>query len=176
MASVTIIWGLEDDPESNYRMVAESLLGRIELDPDAVHRMAGELGPDAAAKAYAAELREYIAATGEDDDGTPSLDVALLGLGEDGHTASLFPGNPALEAEGLCVGVRNAPKPPPERVTLTLRTLRAAGRCLVLAPGSSKARAVAATLASPDPRVPASLLPDSRSELIVDAAAAPQPG
>jgi 6-phosphogluconolactonase len=162
-----------DDPESNYRMVTESLLSRVELDPARVHRIAGELGPDPAAEAYARELRATIPAT---EEGIPSLDVALLGLGEDGHTASLFPGSPALDAEDLCAGVHDAPKPPPERVTLTLRTLGGARRCLLLATGASKAHAVAATLAGPDRRVPASLLPSSRLEMIVDDAAAPGHG
>jgi 6-phosphogluconolactonase len=161
-----------EDPESNYRMVSESLLASAPVPPEQVHRIAGELGPDEAARAYARELRARLGASGEE---LPRLDVAVLGLGEDGHTASLFPGSPALEAAGeVCVGVRDAPKPPPERVTLTLDTLRAARGCMLLATGAGKASAVAATLAGPDARVPASLLGDS-AELIVDEAAARAP-
>jgi 6-phosphogluconolactonase len=98
-----------------------------------------------------------------------------LGLGEDGHTASLFPGAPELNVRGVpCVGVHNAPKPPPERVTLTLDMLNAARYCLVLATGAGKAAAVAAVLAGPDPQFPASLLSAASVEMIADAAAAPR--
>ncbi len=131
---VTVLFGDErcvppDHPESNYRMSFEVLLSRVH--PANVHRMAGELGPEEAASAYEAVVRSL-----------PGLDLVLLGVGPDGHTASLFPGNPALEASGLVVGVRDAPKPPPERVSLTLEALRSARRVLVLASGADKAEAV----------------------------------
>jgi len=67
----------------------------------------------------------------------------LLGAGEDGHTASLFPGHPEVQATGFAVGVRNAPKPPPDRVSLTLPALQGARRVIVLATGAGKADAVA---------------------------------
>src|SRR5207248_7403807 len=129
---VTVLFGDERcvppaDPASNYRMARETLLSHV--DPASVHRMPAELGPDEGAAAY----EEVVAAL-------QPLDVVLLGVGEDGHTASLFPGNPAVEAPGLVAGVRGAPKPPPERVSLTLRALRAAHMVLVLATGSAKAR------------------------------------
>jgi 6-phosphogluconolactonase len=153
-----------DDPDANYRMVVESLRA-----PGAIiHRIAGELGAERAAAAYDALLRERIPGD------PPVLDVALLGIGPDGHTASLFPGNPALDARGVaCVGVHNAPKPPPDRVTLTLEVLRAARRCVLLASGESKAEAIRAALAGADPRVPASLLDAANLQLLVDHAAAP---
>jgi len=119
-----------DDPDSNYRMAREALLNRV--SPASVHRMAGELGPDEAAGAYA----HIVAAVAP-------LDLVLLGVGEDGHTASLFPGHAALKAAGLAVGVRDAPKPPPQRVTLTLNALRSARRVIILATGAGKADAVA---------------------------------
>ena len=101
------------------------------------------------------------------------MDLALLGLGEDGHTASLFPHAAALRARGeICVPVHDAPKPPPDRVSLTLDALRAARSAVILAVGGAKARAVAATLSGPDPGVPASLLAEGPVELIVDRAAA----
>jgi 6-phosphogluconolactonase len=132
---VTILFGDErcvppNHVDSNYRMAREALLDKV--SPATVHRMAGELGPDEAA----AEYSRVVA-------GLAPLDVVILGIGEDGHTASLFPGHPELNAKGWAVGVRNSPKPPPERVTLTLQALRGARRVLILATGAGKARAVA---------------------------------
>jgi 6-phosphogluconolactonase len=88
--------------------------------------------------------------------------------------ASLFPDAPELEADegSVCLGVRASPKPPPERITLSLHVLRAARRCLLLATGTGKADAVAAMLAEPSPHVPASLLRRERLAVILDDAAA----
>ena len=132
---VSLLFGDErcvhpDHPDSNYRMVRETLLSRVA--PATVHRIPAELGPDEAASAYANVIA-----------GLVPLDVVLLGIGEDGHTASLFPGHPELEADGWAVGVRNAPKPPPSRVTLTFKALRGARRVIILATGAGKADAVA---------------------------------
>jgi 6-phosphogluconolactonase len=132
---VTILFGDErcvppDHPDSNYRMACEALLDRVA--PATVHRMAGELGPDEGAAEYARVVA-----------GLAPLDIVILGVGEDGHTASLFSGHPALKARGWAVGVRNSPKPPPERVTLTLKALRGASQVIVLATGAGKAQAVA---------------------------------
>src|SRR5919201_1750077 len=128
-----------DNPESNYRMVAETLLSGHPEPPPRVNRIEGERGPEEAAAAYEAALEERLPAEG----GSPALDVALQGVGPDGHTASLFPGSPALDAPGLCAAVHDAPKPPPERITLTPRVLRAARIVLFLVTGSEKAAAVA---------------------------------
>lgn len=147
-----------EDPAANARLVAESLAA-----PGAtVHRIAGELGPEPAAAAYAQELGEV------------TLDVALLGLGEDGHTASLFPRSPALDASGPAVGVRDAPKPPPERVSLTLPLLNASHRIVLLVTGAGKAAALARALGAPDRATPASLLAREHLEVVADAAAAAQ--
>jgi 6-phosphogluconolactonase len=160
-----------DDPESNYRMVREALIEPAAIPAEQVHRIPAELGPEQGAAEYARLLRERLPGDGH---GRPVLDVALLGLGEDGHTASLFPGRPALDAgDEVCVGVHDAPKPPPERVTLTLGVLLAARRCVLLATGAAKADAVAAVLAGPDRGAPASLLRAGRLDVIVDDAAAP---
>ncbi len=163
-----------DDPESNYRLARESLLDAVAIAPERVHRMEGERGPQEGAERYAAALIEHIpVAEGK----LPILDLVVLGIGPDAHVASLFPGSPTLEAgeRALCLGVVDSPKPPPERITLSLAMLRAAGRCLLLATGASKADAVSAMLGQPSPHVPASLLRRERLEVIVDDAAAPPP-
>ena len=144
-----------DDEESNHRLATEHLEA-----PDATwHPIAPELGAEGAAAAYAQEL-----------DGT-ILDVALNGMGPDGHTASLFPGFPQLHADGICVPVHDSPKPPSDRVTLTLPKLNEARRIVLLATGASKAPMLARVIAGPDPAVPASLLDRERLEIIADAAA-----
>jgi 6-phosphogluconolactonase len=156
-----------DDPESNYRMASETLLADG-TGPE-VHRIEGERGPEEAAAVYAVQLERRL----PKDDGTPILDFALEGLGPDGHTASLFPGNPAVDANGVCVAVHDAPKPPPDRITLTVPVLRAARSIVFLATGADKADAVRGLLAGPDPKIPSSLLGGDRTEVIVDRDAAP---
>jgi 6-phosphogluconolactonase len=144
-----------DDPESTHRLATSTLDA-----PDAIwHPLAVELGPEGAAEAYAEEL-----------DGTV-LDVAINGMGPDGHTASLFPGHPQLHADGIAVAVHDSPKPPAERVTLTLGKLNEARRILLLVTGAEKAPMLARVIAGPDPDVPASLLARDRLEIIADAGA-----
>jgi 6-phosphogluconolactonase len=163
-----------DDPESNHALVARTLLAGIRPraghPPPQVHPVL-DLAGDAAA---AAEAYEHELHTIVDAGDPPTLDVALLGLGEDGHTASLFPNDSVLaEQTRLCAAVRGS-KPPFERVTLTLPILRRARRTILLAVGTGKAWAIGATLAGPSARVPASLLADGADvELIVDREAAP---
>jgi 6-phosphogluconolactonase len=161
-----------DDAESNFRLVADTLLASSGFPPERVHRMPGELGPGEGARAYAVELRDGVPLG---DDALPVLDVVVLGIGPDGHVASLFPGSPALDAppELLCTGIHDSPKPPPQRITLTLSVLRAARECLLLATGAAKADAVSAMLGEPTPQVPASLLRRERLTVIVDDAASP---
>ena len=132
---VSVLFGDErcvrpDHPESNYRMAREALLDRVA--PATVYRMPAELGPEEGAELYEKVVARL----------TP-LDVVVLGVGEDGHTASLFPGHPVLEAPGLVAGIHDSPKPPPERVTLTLHALQAARIVIILATGAGKAGAVA---------------------------------
>ncbi len=131
-----------DDPQSNALLVRETLAA-----PGAVvHRMQGELGARDAARAYERELGDVV------------LDAVLLGLGEDGHTASLFPGDAALEADGRVAAVHDAPKPPPDRITLTRATIDGARARILLVTGAGKAAALAATLGDPSTDVPGSLI------------------
>lgn len=118
------------DPESNYRMVKENLLDRAH--PATVHRIPAELGPDIGADLYA----EVVA-------NNAPFDVVLLGVGEDGHVNSLFPGHKALRATGFTAAIHDSPKPPSRRVTMTLEAIRDAKRILILATGAGKANAVA---------------------------------
>jgi 6-phosphogluconolactonase len=170
------------DAESNYRLAAETLLRAAAIDPARVHRMEGELGPDEGARRYDEALRRTFVSAGTDvSSGSPTpavLDLVALGIGPDGHIASLFPGAPTLDAgdRELCLGVHDSPKPPPERITLSLAVLRAARRCLLFATGASKADAIAAALGEPTKHVPASLLVRERLTVIVDDAASPPPG
>jgi 6-phosphogluconolactonase len=160
-----------DDPESNFRLASETLVAGAGLRPEQIHRMRGELGPEEGAKAYAAELAEHLDL---DDASLPVLDVVHLGLGPDGHTASLFPHHPALQVVGWAtVGVHDAPKPPPERISLSLGCLNAARRRILHTVGANKRDAVSRVLAPPDPATPASLLERFGLELIVDDAAHP---
>ncbi len=159
-----------DDPDSNYRMLNETLMAAGGPDPANVHRCEGELGAEEAADAYATLLTERVAAGA---DGLPVLDLAFQGLGPDGHTASLFPENPGLDATGICAPVHNSPKPPPDRITMTLGVLQAARSIVFMATGESKAKPAKALLGAPDRAVPASLLGGERTVLVADAAALP---
>ncbi len=118
--------------DRNDTMIEQQLWSRIDAPAANLHPIPAELGPDAAAAQYAALI-----------DGIGTLDIVVLGMGEDGHTASLFPGNPALESGLSAVAVFDAPKPPAERVSLGLTTLQSARRRLVLVSGSGKRDALA---------------------------------
>ena len=167
-----------EDDQSNYRLAAKTLLAGAGIPPERVHRMQGELGPREGARRYSQELTQHLP-SGDGPPlappGPPVLDLVVLGIGSDGHVASLFPGAAALDAgeSAICVGVRDSPKPPPERITLSLAVLRAARGCLLLATGASKAHAVSAMLAEQSREVPASMLRRERLTVIVDEAAAP---
>jgi 6-phosphogluconolactonase len=129
------------------------------VDPARVHPMPGPDGPDgndpeAAAARYAALLRQ--AARPEDHGQVPSFDVLLLGIGPEGHVASLFPGMPALYDERTVVAVHGSPKPPPTRISLTLPAIQAARQVWVIASGEEKAGAVQLALSGAGPvQVPA---------------------
>lgn len=127
-----------DHPDSNYRMARETLLDRIPVPDGRIHRMEAERDDrQAAAREYARLLPER-------------LDLVLLGIGSDGHVASLFPGSPALEEEGRSVLAVEGPSEPRERTTLSPPVIRDAGCVVVLARGDAKAEAVARALAGPE--------------------------
>jgi 6-phosphogluconolactonase len=142
-------WGDEryrppGDPERNETQAREALLDVAQIDPARVHPMPADDGitePEAAAERYADDLAA--AARPEDHGAVPTFDVLLLGVGADGHVASLFPEEPALyEHDRAVVAVRGAPKPPPIRITLTLRAIRSATEVWLVAAGEEKAGAV----------------------------------
>jgi 6-phosphogluconolactonase len=139
---VELFWGDErfialDDPERNEKQSRDALLDHVPLDPGRVHAMAasdGEFGDDVdrAAAAYAAVLGEGV-----------TFDVMMLGMGPEGHVASIFPDSPAvLETARTVVAVRDCPKPPPTRISLTLPTIRSADEVWIITGGDGKAEAV----------------------------------
>ncbi len=152
-----------DDERSNYRLARERLLDRLTVPPE-VHRVQGELGASEAAALYDREL-----------DGV-SLDLALNGIGADGHTASLFPAAPALdERERRAVAAEAGLEPFVERVTMTPPVFAATRLLVYLATGESKAEAVRRAFAEePSPETPASLIRGVETIAILDAAAAAQ--
>jgi 6-phosphogluconolactonase len=153
-----------DHEHSNYKMAKESLLDHIEGPAPEVHRIRGELGAEEAAAAYEAELGEAFAGS------PPEIDLLLLGMGPDGHTASLFPRDAALnERERLAVEVPvpgMAPLVP--RVTLTLPVLDAAHEVVFLISGEDKADAAARAFGdAPSPDTPSSLVVPGHGTLTV---------
>jgi 6-phosphogluconolactonase len=153
-----------DDDRSNYRLVKEALLDPLgEANQPTVWRMNGELGPMVGAENYERALQAA---------GPPRFDMLLLGMGPDGHVASLFPDQSTLEERSrLAVGVEEAGLEPfVPRISLTLRAISAARKIVLLITGDSKADAVAAAFgpdAEPDPHVPASMVAPLGSEITV---------
>ncbi|GAB3010094.1 6-phosphogluconolactonase [Saccharothrix stipae] len=152
---VDLYWGDErflpaGHPDRNETQAREALLDHVPVPAERVHVMEpsdGRFGddPEAAALAYAEVLAA--AARPEDHGAVPSFDVCLLGVGEEGHVASIFPESPAVqERERGVVAVRDCPKPPPTRVSLTLPAIRAAREVWLMTTGSAKASAVATGL------------------------------
>jgi 6-phosphogluconolactonase len=184
--AVEVFWGDEravppDHEASNFRLADEALLSRVPVAPERVHRMRGELEPARAARLYEEELILALGA-GSPDGAPPRLDVVLLGLGADGHTASLFPAGFAGHQDdaafdphpGRLASPAEAPDEPRRRVTLTLSCLAAARHVLFLVSGAGKAEAVARSLAAGPPLTPAARVRpwDGQVTWLLDRAAA----
>jgi len=157
-----------DHPDSNYRLASESLLKRVPIPGDNVYRMRGEIDPEEAAMEYGQMLKEHFADAGPD--------LVLLGMGQDGHTASLFPYTPALkQTKHRCVANR-IEKLNTTRITLTAPFINRSAQVLILVTGANKAARVAEVLEGPrDPdRLPIQLIQPASGRLtwLLDAAAA----
>jgi 6-phosphogluconolactonase len=162
--AVDFWWGDErfvpaGHPDRNETGARAALLDEIDADPARIHPMPGPDGPDgddpeAAARRYAAELKA--AARPGDPGGVPVFDILMLGIGPEGHVASLFPEMPQIRDTSPVVAVRDSPKPPPVRISLTFGPIQGAREVWILASGAEKADAVAGAAEGMDPaRLPA---------------------
>lgn len=135
-----------EDPESNFLPAYRELFEPLDLPERRIHRVRGEAPPQAARERAAREICEVAEVEGPH---LPVLDLVLLGMGEDGHVASLFPGAsaPSKDEEDLIYLAVRGPKPPPDRITLTYQTLSRAREAWVLASGPGKEEALARSLA-----------------------------
>lgn len=132
--------------ESNFRLVRETLLDRLPQAPGLVARMPGELPPDQAARDYETTIRRFVPA---DDTGIPRFDLILLGMGNDGHTASLFPGSQALNETDRLVAADFVTQIDSYRLTFTYPLLNAGRHVLILVSGASKASTLKSALLGP---------------------------
>jgi len=174
---VHIFWADErcvppENEQSNFKLAFDTFLSRVPIPPENIHRVKGEEPPEQAASTYEDALRQFFGMSG-----LPDFDLILLGMGEDGHTASLFPGSPAL-AEEKHLAVAAVPKQPPkvDRVTLTLPVLNNGRRIIFLVTGSAKARILQEILTNAETKrnYPAGLVENTNGELMwfIDKAAA----
>ena len=151
-----------DHPERNSVLVERTLGRRVPIPPHQIHPMEAELGPGEAAVRYSEIVTDAL-----------PFDLVLLGMGEDGHTASLFPGHPSPDGQLVCA-VHDAPKPPPERVSLTPNALKNSRNILFLITGETKRNAITAWLGGI--QLPASqIAAEGKHEVLIDRAAAPYP-
>jgi 6-phosphogluconolactonase len=157
-SKVHLFWGderyvPEDDDERNEKQAREALLDHIDIPPSQVHPMAAsdsEFGDDLAAAAQAYE--QLLAANASPGEPVPNFDVHLLGMGPEGHINSLFPDTPAvLETTRMVVAVEDSPKPPPQRITLTLPAIQRSREVWLLVAGAGKADAAAAAIGGAQP-------------------------
>jgi 6-phosphogluconolactonase len=149
-----------DHPDSNFKMANDTLLSKVPIPPAQIHRIAGEKPPGEAAAEYAALVRGV------------RLDLVYLGMGPDGHTASLFPGTTALAERDAAVAAVFVPKLDTWRVTMTAPYLSSAARVMIGAAGAEKADALHAALETPPGAVPIQLIQPRELIWLVDAAAA----
>jgi 6-phosphogluconolactonase len=172
--SVYLFWGDErcvppGDVASNYRLAEEALIRHVPVPAENLFRIRGELSPDAAARNYDKVLQDFFCGP------RPRFDLVLLGLGGDGHTASLFPGSSSLqEATQLAVPVQaHYQDRPAGRVTLTLPAINSARHVLFLVQGEDKAKVVEAVLKGPEASFPAQLVRPQAGQLtwLLDASA-----
>ncbi len=135
------------DAESNFKMANELLFAPLKIAENQIHRLRGEISPAEAVKIAEAELRQIVTA---EKNGQPVLDLILLGMGEDGHVASLFPGatQQILDTTAPFLVIENSPKPPPTRISLSYASIAAAKTIWVLASGNGKAAALHESLDS----------------------------
>jgi 6-phosphogluconolactonase len=162
-----------DDAESNYRMTRQAMLNQVPLAPEQIHRMEGELAPEVAAARYEQELRSGFRLEGGD---RPRFDLIALGMGPDGHTASLFPHTAALHETGRLAVANHVPQMDTWRITLTWPVINRAASVFFLIGGANKAQILKEVMMGPhDPeRLPSQLIWPSGGilTLILDKAAA----
>ena len=161
------------DAESNFRMTTEQMLNKVPLPAENVHRMEGELNPDEAANRYESVLRNTMKLEGAE---LPVFDLVLLGMGDDGHTASLFPHTAALDEMGRLVVANHVVQKETWRITLTWPVINHGREVCFLIEGAAKAVILAEVLTGPrDPeRLPSQLIRPETGELrfLLDGAAA----
>lgn len=162
-----------DDAESNYRMTREAMLDRVPLRSSQIHRMEGELDPEAAAARYESDLRNTFRLEGAE---SPRFDLVALGMGDDGHTASLFPHTEAINEMSRLVTANHVPQKNTWRITLTWPVINDARSVFFLIGGAAKAQILHEVFTGPkDPeRLPSQLIWPSSGilTLILDKAAA----
>ncbi|GCE20215.1 6-phosphogluconolactonase [Dictyobacter kobayashii] len=176
-SKVEIFWSDErnvppDDAESNYRMANEVMLSKLPIPDEHIHRMPAEQADrDAASLAHAHEIQRVLGT-----EGTPRFDLIQLGMGPEGHTASLFPHQPSLHEQQRLIMPVSVPKPPPDRLTFTPPLLNAAAHVLFLVTGAEKDDAVKAVLEGPyqPDEYPAQIVRPTNGEVswMLDTAAA----
>jgi len=149
------------DPESNFKLADELLFSPLKISENQIHRIHGEDSPEAAVKNAEAEIRQI---AGSDGKKLPVLDLVFLGMGEDGHVASLFPNKTegTVSTEIFCA-VKNSPKPPPNRISLSYASIAAARLVWVLASGTGKEAALSGSL-SPAGKTPLARVIQSRAQ------------